>query len=180
MADDNQSKRMTGALVSGVIYFDEQGEIQEVHWCATPDGESAPADVQPVIRVGGLEEASILLPAMLAELTERFAKAAALEAAKAAKSKKKAVNTGQAAIPQTGQGSEKQAEAGETADVQEPEVAEELEKLQEAPGDDGLEASAEEQPEAKPLTPAKLESKKISNSKELPAMASLFDGLDLS
>ncbi len=181
MAETIWPIRMTGALLSGVIYLNQRGEVQQVHWCLTPDGESVSADVQPVIRVGSLGEANTLLPAMLAELTERFAKAAATEAAKAAQSKKRAAHTGQGTIPQTGKESDMQVESGETAGAHTPEGAEELEELQEVPDEaDEQAASAGDQPEASLQAPAKPEGKKSGKSKEPPAMASLFDGLDLS
>jgi hypothetical protein len=90
MTDMNQPKRMTGALLSGVLYLDEQGRVQDVHWCITADGDDAPADVQPVIRTGALDTAAETMAGMLAELADRFAQAAALEAAKVAKGRSKA------------------------------------------------------------------------------------------
>ena len=185
---ENQPKHMTGALLSGVIYLDGEGAVKEVHWCLTPDGESAPADVQPVIRRGGLDEASELLPAMLAELTERFARAAAVEAARAAKSKKKPAGATNTAIPQAGarapaQPDEKEEdpEAESAGDVEEHEEETEFDD----PGEEiGQEASSEDKLEGQspvPTKPASQPERKISGKPDkAPAMASLFDGLDLS
>ncbi len=185
---ETQPKRMTGALLSGVIYLDEQGAVKEVHWCVTPDGETAPADVQPVIRVGGLDEANELLPAMLAELIERFAQAAAVEAARAAKSKKKPAGATKTAIPQTGARAPDQPDEKEEAPDPESEgdALELHEDETEFDGPDeeiGQEASPEdtlEQQTSVPPKPAAKPDRKISGKpNEAPAMASLFDGLDL-
>jgi hypothetical protein len=76
MTDINTPKRMTGALLSGVLYLDEQGRVQDVHWCMTADGDDAPQDIQPVIRTDTLDTAAETLAGMLAELADRFAQAA--------------------------------------------------------------------------------------------------------
>jgi hypothetical protein len=77
-----------------VLYLDEQGRVQTVHWCMTADGDDAPADVQPVGRTGEFDNATETLPEMLAELVDRFARATAASAAKAIKRKQKAVPAG--------------------------------------------------------------------------------------
>jgi hypothetical protein len=185
---ENQPKHMTGALLSGVIYLDGEGVVKEVHWCVTPDGETAPADVQPVIRRGFLDEASALLPAMLAELTERFARAAAVEAARAAKSKKKPTGATNSAVPQTGARVPEQPDENE--EDPEPESEGDAEEHGEETGFDepareiGQEASSEDKLEGQspvPTKPASQPERKISGKPDnAPAMASLFDGLDLS
>jgi hypothetical protein len=185
---ETQPKHMTGALLSGVIYLDGEGAVKEVHWCVTPDGETAPADVQPVIRRGFLEEASALLPAMLAELTERFAHAAAVEAARASKSKKKPAGATNTAIPQTGARALEQ--PGEKEDDPEPESDGDVEEHEEETEFDepdeeiGQEASSEDKLEGQTTVPtipaAKVDSKISGKPDKAPAMASLFDGLDLS
>ena len=103
MINNLTPKRMSGALVSAVIYLDGKGALKEIHWCMTPDGKSTPVDIQPVIRMGSLQDASDLLPVMLAELTERFAQAAAVEAAKALKNAKR-----QPVVRETGENGEKE------------------------------------------------------------------------
>ena len=186
--NDSQPKHMTGALLSGVIYLDGEGVVKEVHWCVTPDGETAPADVQPVIRRGGLDEASALLPAMLAELTERFARAAAVEAARAAKSKKKPAGAAKTAVPQTGARVPEQTYEKEEDPEPESEGAvedhEEETEFDEPDEEIEQEASSEDKLEGQTpvLTiPAAQPERKISGKPDkAPAMASLFDGLDLS
>ncbi len=102
-----------------------------------PDGESAPADIQPVIRVGNIDTAQDLLPEMLAELAERFARAAAAESAKAAKRKKNATSSAKAAIPQTGAAAVgPQAEKGDVPD-------EGIEDAEQQEGSEELEAEVE-------------------------------------
>lgn len=181
MSEMNQPKRLVGALVSGVVYLDEQGDVQDVHWCLTADGPAP--DIQPVIRTGDLNGAAELLPAMLEELADRFAQAAAVEAAKAVKSKKKAAPAVQpapapaASEPETGD-AEPADDNGE--DESEPDEAEEADQEQTEPeiAEALSEAVSSHIPAAAAPPVGKPASKKTA--RPAPAMTSLFDGLDLS
>jgi len=182
MMEENQPKRMTGALISGVIYLDDQSNIQEVYWCMTADGDSAPADIQPVIRTGSLGEAHELLPTMLVELKDRFAQAAAAEMAKALRSKKSSSSTNSSKpankpITTSLEGEDVQeADGGVTV---EPEDRLDTPEQVEAEGENSMEDKGE--PEEEPVSavriPPPVEKK---TGKPAPAMASLFDGLDMS
>jgi hypothetical protein len=170
MNDTYQPKRLTGALVSGVVYLDEQGQVQDVHWCMSPDGDDAPADVQPVIRLGGFDATGQILPEMLSELADRFAQAAATEAAKAARSKKKAAPNKPAPTPTVSQ----------AAVIEDALEEESVNQESEAPPAETIEEhvqpetpSGKEQTEAKPAIKPAATRPAVSNP-------SLFDGLDMS
>jgi hypothetical protein len=165
MTNTNQPTRLTGALVSGVLYLDEQGRVQDVHWCMTADGDDAPADVQPVIRTGEFDNATQTLPEMLAELADRFARAAAAEAAKAVRRNKKAVPAPAVS----------QAASSEAAPEEKPENTETETRLAhnaEEPAQPETTSGAE-QPGAEPAC-------KPASAKPAVSIPSLFDGLDLS
>lgn len=170
MNDTNQPKRLTGALVSGVVYLDEQGQVQDVHWCMSPDGDDAPADVQPVIRLGGFDATGQILPEMLSELADRFAQAAATEAAKAAKSKKKAAPNKPTPALDISQAAAVEDAPEEESDNQETE-APPAETTQEPVQPET--PSGKKQTEAKPAT-------KPAPARPAVSTPSLFDGLDMS
>jgi hypothetical protein len=170
-------KRMNVALVSGVIYLGEEGAVREIHWCMTPDGETTPVDIQPVIRMGSLEGAGDLLQGMLTELNERFAQAAAVEAAKALKNTKR-----QTVAQETGEKSEKESHMKDenlapAHEPEEDEPEEESEGLEEpsTEGEEKLEPEPSPAVQTSEAKEADVEVQKVS-----PAVPSLFDGLDLS
>jgi hypothetical protein len=142
--------------------------MQEVHWCMSPDGDDTPADVQPVIRICGFDATGQILPEMLSELADRFAQAAATEAAKAAKSKKKvASNKPAPAVSQTAAVEDDPEEVSENQDTGALPVETTQEHVQpETP-------SGKEQTEAKPAT-------KPAPARPAVSTPSLFDGLDMS
>jgi hypothetical protein len=178
MTDINQPKRLTGALVSGVIYLDEQNRVQDAHWCMTADGDDAPADIQPVIRTGSFDTAGQILPEMLAELADRFARAAAAEAAKAARSKKKAAHDKPAPVPAVSQTAAVEDALEEIPDGAETETLPSQEEPA-TPETPSGETQAGEKPAPTP-TPAKPAVTKLAKAAPATSTPSLFDGLDLS
>jgi hypothetical protein len=180
MTDINQPKRLTGALVSGVIYLDEQNRVQDAHWCMTADGDDAPADIQPVIRTGSFDTAGQILPEMLAELADRFARAAAAEAAKAARSKKKAAHDKPAPVPAVSQTAAVEDAPEEIPDGAETETlpAQEVKEPAQPETPSGGE-QAGEKPASTPA-PAKPAVAKLAEAAPASSTPSLFDGLDLS
>jgi hypothetical protein len=169
MTDMNQPKRMKGALLSGVLYLDEQGRVQDVHWCMTADGDDAPADLQPVIRTGTLDTAAETLVGMLAELVDRFAQAAALEAANGVKGGRKAPKP----VPATPAlaAEEIDEQAGDLPPADEKGRVEEISSSMEedltGPSGGGDEAMGDRPAAVPGPDPA-------------PSMPGLFDGLDMS
>jgi hypothetical protein len=186
MTETISPKHMTGALLSGVIDFDEQGNLIRITWCLTPDGETAPADIQPVIRMSSLAETGEVLQAMLSELQDRFAQAAAAAAAKALKSKlKQPVTAPPAGSPIPKSVPDARNEEVDGADQEDAESDGGQTSLDKEEIQTGEEFSPEEgnQPEPFPtpvLVVKKPELAKVFPKKEAPAFPSLFDGLDLS
>lgn len=180
MTDINQPKRLTGALVSGVIYLDEQNRVQDAHWCMTAEGDDAPADIQPVIRTDSFDTVGQILPEMLAELADRFARAAAAEAAKAARSKKKAAHNKPTSAPVVSQMAVVEAAPVEISENAETETLPAQEVKEPAPPET---PSGEEQTGEKPAptpVPAKPAVAKLAEAAPATSTPSLFDGLDLS